>query len=109
MTVQDIHQMAKGIQLEALQKSAEPGIDKALGEIKAERAFQIDKWGLQNHDPAVWMTILMEEVGELAERILCLRCGIGSTELVKDDIRHEACQVAAVAAAIMQAMEEDKV
>lgn len=39
----------------------------AISDIRAERARQDRKWGVQNHAPAVWMLILGEEVGEAAE------------------------------------------
>jgi NTP pyrophosphatase (non-canonical NTP hydrolase) len=76
--------------------------------VAAERQRQDDKWGDQsgNH-PFEWMSILMEEVGELAEAIneTCFQ-----TQHVKPDrggpdaIRREAVQVAAVAVAIVEAI-----
>lgn len=38
--------------------------------IKEERARQDAKWGEQNHDPVVWVAILMEEIGEMSKVIL---------------------------------------
>ncbi len=38
--------------------------------IKAERIRQDAKWGEQNHDDFKWLSILVEEVGELAKAIL---------------------------------------
>lgn len=35
----------------------------------AERNRQEMKWGFQDHDPQKWMSILMEEVGEVAKAI----------------------------------------
>lgn len=35
-----------------------------------ERIAQIKKWGIQEHTEAEWITILVEEVGELAQAIL---------------------------------------
>ncbi|KKL71379.1 hypothetical protein LCGC14_2095540, partial [marine sediment metagenome] len=35
-----------------------------------EQLRQITKWGIQNHDPCFWLTILAEEFGEVAEAIL---------------------------------------
>ena len=41
-----------------------------LGEVADERAKQNVKWGAQHHARAMWMTILMEEVGEAAQAFL---------------------------------------
>ncbi|KKL69751.1 hypothetical protein LCGC14_2111780 [marine sediment metagenome] len=40
--------------------------------VQRERVEQDDKWGVQNHTPYKWMTILTEELGELAQTILDL-------------------------------------
>jgi hypothetical protein len=80
----------------------------ALTLVAAERQRQDDKWGDQsgNH-PFEWMSILMEEVGELAEAVneTCFQ-----TQHIKPDrggpgaIKREAVQVAAVAVAIVEAI-----
>ncbi len=44
--------------------------DEVLNRIRAERIAQDDKWGPQTHHPAVWLAILVEEVGELADEII---------------------------------------
>lgn len=85
-----------------------PIMQCALELVAAERQRQNDKWGDQssNH-PFEWMSILMEEVGELAEATneTCFQ-----TQHVKpergglDAIRREAVQVAAVATAIVEAI-----
>jgi NTP pyrophosphatase (non-canonical NTP hydrolase) len=59
--------------------------DKSLFSVLNERIKQDSKWGEQNHDMFTWMSILMEEVGELA--------------------RTEAVQVAAVALAIVECID----
>jgi len=41
-----------------------------LSQVFKERQRQDEKWGPQHHDPLVWLMILMEEVGELAEEVL---------------------------------------
>jgi len=38
--------------------------------VVTERVRQDIKWGEQNHNPFVWMNILMEEVGEASKAIL---------------------------------------
>lgn len=41
----------------------------AMRDILDERARQDAKWGVQNHNPAVWAVILGEEVGEAVDSI----------------------------------------
>ena len=33
--------------------------------VEEERQLQLEKWGEQNHFDAEWLSILMEEVGEV--------------------------------------------
>jgi len=42
---------------------------RILEEISEERQRQDDKWGPQHHDPALWMGILGEEVGEAIDEL----------------------------------------
>jgi NTP pyrophosphatase (non-canonical NTP hydrolase) len=42
-------------------------MDGLLANVAAERARQDAKWGEQNHHPAIWMAILLEEIGEAAK------------------------------------------
>jgi len=39
-------------------------MENIIQEIREERARQEEKWGQQNHEPAHWLMILGEEVGE---------------------------------------------
>ena len=74
-----------------------------IDEILAERRRQDEKWGEQNHDPAVWLAILTEEVGELAEAILFDHSnGDERNHTHSADMRTEAIQVAAVAVQFVQ-------
>lgn len=83
-------------------------MEKALLMVTVERERQIEKWGDQSENhPFEWVSILSEEVGELAEAIneTCfvsehVKREKGGTEAI---IR-EAVQVAAVATAIVEAM-----
>ena len=45
------------------------GNDALLSVVK-ERIRQDAKWGEQNHNPYIYLAILLEEVGELAQSIL---------------------------------------
>ena len=76
----------------------------ALLAVLDERTAQEAKWGEQNHDPFTYLTILMEEVGELSQA--ALHCRFGGPAAVK--LREEAVQVAAVALAIVECLDRGK-
>lgn len=76
--------------------------DLTLAAIRAEGYSQDLKWGEQNHDPAVWLAILTEEVGELAQAILADRSGGTDHDSHHDSMEIEAIQVAAVAAQFIE-------
>lgn len=72
----------------------------AIDAVVAERQRQDAKWGEQNHEPALWLGILTEEVGELAQAINETVFDNGDDARTKggyDNMRAEAVQVAAVA------------
>lgn len=70
-----------------------------IREVIAERARQDELWGIQDHDPYLWLAILTEEVGEVARALL------DATEEHRDVVgyREELIQVAAVAVAMVEA------
>lgn len=68
-------------------------LQDVLFEVGKERWVQDKKWGVQNHIPAVWITILTEELGEASKAAL---------EGRPDDYIEELTQVAAVAVAAIQ-------
>lgn len=75
--------------------------------VAEERRRQNEKWGIQRHDYSVWLTILVEEVGEVAQAIQSTKDWGKSSD--KDDLYGELIQVAAVASAIAeQVLEETK-
>ncbi|TXH19720.1 MAG: hypothetical protein E6R03_00125 [Hyphomicrobiaceae bacterium] len=77
------------------------GKDTAAVElIQDERRRQDDKWGTQANAISVWLTVLMEEVGELSEAALHAQFGGPAA----NNVRMEATQVAAVAQALLQAV-----
>lgn len=41
-----------------------------LAEVAGERVRQNDRWGSQSHGPFVWLAVLTEEVGEVAQAAL---------------------------------------
>lgn len=66
--------------------------------VLAERERQIKKFGVQVHNPEMWLAILMEEVGELAQAILHDRFG----GKAKGTATAELVQVCAVALAMLE-------
>jgi len=86
--------------------------DLTLAAIRAEGWSQDRKWGEQNHDPSVWLAILTEEVGELAQAMLADRFAAGEPGM--HDSHHvsmeiEAIQVAAVAAHFIEFLARRKI
>ncbi len=76
----------------------------AIQDVMVERERQDEKWGEQNHDPFLYLTVLVEEVGEFAQAALHSRFGgEAATKL-----RREAVQVAAVAVAIIECLDRGK-
>lgn len=72
---------------------------QVLDEVRVERERQDRKWGSQRTLPlAVWHTILSEEVGECAE---------ASLENDRAGLREELVQVAAVAVATIEALDQE--
>lgn len=69
--------------------------ETVLHAIRMERGAQDAKWGEQNHPDHYWMTILTEEVGELAHALL---------HEDRDAAMVELAQVGAVAVAWMEAL-----
>jgi NTP pyrophosphatase (non-canonical NTP hydrolase) len=68
-----------------------------LGEVVDERKRQDDRWGVQNHGPDGWLTILMEEVGEASRAVL--------GGWADNKYRRELVQVAAVAVAAIECLD----
>lgn len=81
-------------------------VDHYLLRVKGERLAQLAKWKLQSHSPAVWQTILSEEVGELAQQILRQEFNPNGKPFSNEQLVAEAIQVAAVALAIAQCAED---
>ena len=61
--------------------------------LMVEDRAQIDKWGVQEHDPFEWLTYAAEELGELARAISeHVYRGVGA-----GPVQHEAVQLATLA------------
>jgi NTP pyrophosphatase (non-canonical NTP hydrolase) len=78
----------------------------ALDDVLAERVRQDNKWGEQNHNPYIYLAILVEEVGELAQAILHTQFG-GKHEGLKE-LRTEAIHCAAVGLAVVECLDRNK-
>lgn len=78
-------------------------------EVHKERGRQNILWGKQHHTPEMWMTILMEEVGEAAKEVfegrILTKPGekMGNKKLLRDEL----IQVAAVAVAIIEDLDDE--
>jgi len=70
--------------------------------IIAERSKQHAKWGTQRHVWGDWMAILGEEYGEACKEAVELTFGKGDFPL----LREELVQIAAVAVAIIEQIDE---
>ncbi len=73
-----------------------------LTDVRHERCVQDSRWGEQNHDPATWLAVLTEEVGELAQAVLADRYGRDDHNSRQMGMRAEAVQIAAVAIAFVE-------
>lgn len=82
-----------------------------LDEVIAERARQDGKWGVQRHNPFIWMSILGEEVGEANEALLesHFAGNVGYNGGSMEEYRKELIQVAAVAVAAVEACDSGEV
>ncbi len=80
-----------------------------VDEVRAERLRQDQKWGEQAFVPEVWLSILIEEVGEVARVInegrLTMKDGWPVKEVQIEDYREEMVQVAAVALAAVESLD----
>lgn len=78
-----------------------------LQPIIKEQERQVKKWGLQNHHPHHYHTILVEEVGEVAEAILKTESE-GKTKTWNDVIT-ELVEVQAVAQSMIESIKRNQV
>lgn len=82
-----------------------------MADILAERHGQLAKWGVQNHSPIEWMSILVEEVGEASKEaheyhFAGVHYELDSQRLHR--LRAELVQVAAVAVAMIESLDRNK-
>lgn len=87
--------------------------DQVLVLIAAERVRQFEKWGRQNHSPALWYAILGEEFGEVGKEI----CE-AEAEFSRDDdyagrghllrLKAELVHLLAVGTAMLESLERNQ-
>jgi len=77
-------------------------------DVDRERERQNQKWGVQRHNINVWLGILSEEFGEVAQAINRINFPNDAKETDADDLYKELIQVAAVAVAIAEQMKEEQ-
>ena len=70
---------------------------EVLEEVMEERKRQDELWGEQNHDDGIWLAILVEEVGEVANDI--------NEQSSSKELREELIQVAAVAVSWVESID----
>lgn len=75
--------------------------DRIYSQIEAERLRQNELWGKQRHALDRWLTILTEEVGEVAKAMQG-----DDPDRVEDEAEEELIQVAAVAVQIIERIQE---
>lgn len=75
-------------------------------QVHQERLAQIRAWGVQDHEPHVWLAILMEELGEVALEVNESRQNNTLLDIAK--YRKELVQVAAVAQAAIEAIDHNQ-
>lgn len=82
---------------------------KIIDDIIKERERQNKKWGVQDHSPEMWITILTEEVGEAAKEACDYfnsNSGNPAAQLeILKRYRAEVIQVAAVAVQMVEALD----
>lgn len=76
-----------------------------LDDIVDERQRQDEQWGVQNHHPAYWLAILGKQVGQLGSAVLD-REWYTDPDKGTAIVRAEAVQVAAVAMALIENIDD---
>lgn len=83
-----------------------------MQDVIEERTRQNLKWGVQNHEPCRWISILTEEVGEAAQAAndMLEKPASSNAELwgQEQEYRAELVQVAAVAIAMIENLDRNR-
>lgn len=76
-----------------------------LIEVSEERHRQDEKWGEQNHDPMIWLSILGEEFGEVCKGAQEAHFEGYTSYNDWRNYREELIQTAAVAVAMVESLD----
>lgn len=68
---------------------------RIFDDIAAERAAQDEKWGVQRHHDFEWSTILMEEIGEVAQAALHDSFGGRAAGTLREELIQSAAVIVA--------------
>jgi len=79
--------------------------EKIVEDIMLERDAQDSKWGIQRHSMTSWLVILGEEFGEVCKEV-CDCWTKGDSPELRRRMRQELIQVAAVAVAVLEQLDE---
>ena len=75
---------------------------RALALVEVERANQDAKWGLQDHPPAAWISILAEEFGEASKEANAIQFAPPLAYVSMRPLLKELTHTAAVAVAMIE-------
>lgn len=80
-------------------------MEKITKEALQECQRQLDKWGVQDHHPVIWNSILMEEVGEVSKEVNEFTFSGKIDDLKK--MREELIQVIAVGISFVDSLDRN--
>lgn len=93
-----------------MKQTPEQRFEAVCRDVLSERARQDRKWGVQEHDPEMWMVILGEEYGEACQAVLADKFDKNDRhrEKLSGEYRKELVQVAAVAMAAIECFDRNQ-
>jgi len=83
-------------------------LGKVYAEVKAERIRQDELWGVQDHHPVEWLSILGEEFGEVSKAVCEAHFKGYESTGNWDNYRTELIQVAAVAVSMVECLDRNR-
>ena len=87
--------------------------NSVLREVSFERTLQKRTYGVQNHNPLLWLSILGEEFGEVSKEIYEINrtknpCTPNEVHRRLLNLRQELIQVAAVAVSMVESLDRNE-
>ena len=84
-------------------------LDKIINQIKEERGNQDEEWGIQNHTPFKWLSIVIDQLGDAAgyalEFDMLSNAGMQRIAIKENLLRRYRSQLIQGAAVIIAAIE----